>query len=239
MSTAQLSVVIPAYNEAARLPATLAAIKRFLDGASLSHEILVVDDGSSDDTSARAQAALPGGVRVLRNETNRGKGFSVRRGMQEATGARRLMSDADLSTPIQELPRLMQKLDEGFDVAIASRALPGAQVVVHQPYFRENVGRLFNLMAQALLLPGLQDTQCGFKLWSGAAAREGFARARIDGFSFDVEVLYLARRRGRRIAEVPVTWRNDAASRVTLLRGSAAFLDLLRIRGNALAGRYD
>jgi dolichyl-phosphate beta-glucosyltransferase len=239
VSAPQLSVVIPAFNEAARLPSTLAAIKRFLDATSLSHEILVVDDGSSDDTGARAQAALPGGVRVLRNETNHGKGFSVRRGMLEAAGARRLMSDADLSTPIEELPRLMQKLDDGFDVAIASRALPGAQVVVHQPYFRENVGRLFNLMAQALLLPGLHDTQCGFKLWSGEAAREGFARARVDGFSFDVEVLYLARRRGRKIAEVPVTWRNDAASRVTLLRGSTAFLDLLRIRWHALAGRYD
>lgn len=238
MSPPQLSVVIPAFNEAARLPATLVRIKQHLEKRSLSHEILVVDDGSRDHTAACVQAALPGSVRVLSNEKNRGKGFSVRRGMLEARGARRLMSDADLSTPIEELERLMRKMDEGFDVVIASRALPGAQVVVHQRFFRENVGRLFNVLVQALVLPGLHDTQCGFKLWSAAAAQEGFSRARLDGFSFDVEVLYLARRSGRRIAEVPVTWRNDAASRVTLLGGCAAFLDLLRIRWNGLFGRY-
>lgn len=238
MSPPQLSVVIPAFNEAARLPATLVRIKEYLEQTSLSHEILVVDDGSRDDTAACAQAALPGSVRVLSNEKNRGKGFAVRRGMLEARGARRLMSDADLSTPIEELERLMRKMDEGFDVVIASRALPGANVVVRQPFFRENVGRLFNVLVQALLLPGLHDTQCGFKLWGAAAAGEGFSRARLDGFSFDVEVLYLARRSGRRIAEVPVTWRNDAASRVTLMRGCAAFLDLLRIRWNRLFGRY-
>ena len=238
MSAPRLSVVIPAFNEAARLPATLVAVERSLTQAGLSHEILVVDDGSRDDTAERALAALPGAVRVLRNETNRGKGYSVRRGMLEARGELRLMSDADLSTPIEELPRLMEKLDAGYDVAIASRALPGSHVMVHQPYFRESVGRLFNVMVQALVLPGLFDTQCGFKLWTGAAAQEGFASARIDGFSFDVEVLYVARRRGRRIAEVPVTWTNDAASRVTLLRGSAAFLDVARIRWNGLLGRY-
>jgi dolichyl-phosphate beta-glucosyltransferase len=238
MSPPRLSVVIPAFNEAARLPATLVRIQEHLDKSRLSHEILVVDDGSRDDTAARASEALQGSVRVLRNASNRGKGFSVRRGMLEATGARRLMSDADLSTPIEELDGLMRRMDEGFDVVIASRALPGANVVVHQGPFRENVGRLFNVMVQALLLPGLSDTQCGFKLWSAQAADESFGHARLDGFSFDVEVLYLARRRGRRIAEVPVTWRNDAASRVTLMRGSLAFLDLLRIRIHGLFGRY-
>lgn len=239
MSPPQLSVVIPAFNEAARLPATLVRIKQYLEQTSLSHEILVVDDGSLDDTAARATQTLGGRVHVLRNETNRGKGFAVRRGMLEARGERRLMSDADLSTPVEELDRLMGKMDEGFDVVIASRALPGARVEVRQPFFRENVGRLFNLLVQALLLPGLHDTQCGFKLWSAQAAAEGFSRARLDGFSFDVEVLHLARRRGRSIAEVPVTWRNDAASRVTLLGGCAAFLDLVRIRWNGLLGRYD
>lgn len=239
MSPPRLSVVIPAFNEAARLPATLVRIKQYLEQSSLSHEILVVDDGSLDDTAARATQTLGERVRVLRNQTNRGKGFAVRRGMLEAQGERRLMSDADLSTPIEELERLMAKMDEGFDVVIASRALPGANVEVRQPFFRENVGRLFNLLVQALLLPGLHDTQCGFKLWSAQAAAEAFSRARLDGFSFDVEVLAVARRRGRKTAEVPVTWRNDAASRVTLLGGSAAFLDLLRIRWNGLVGRYD
>lgn len=235
----RLSVVIPAFNESARLPSTLVRVKQHLEKLSLSHEILVVDDGSLDDTAARAQQALGGSVRVLRNEGNRGKGYSVRRGMLEATGERRLMSDADLSTPIEELDLLMRRMDEGFDVVIASRALPGANVLVHQSFLRENIGRAFNLLVRALVLSDLHDTQCGFKLFLAEAAQEAFARTRLDGFSFDVEVLYIARRRGRRIAEVPVTWRNDAATRVTLLRGFAAFLDVARIRANALRGLYD
>jgi dolichyl-phosphate beta-glucosyltransferase len=239
LSAPQLSVVIPAFNESARLPATLARIREYLQQAALTHEILVVDDGSRDDTAGRALAALQGCGRVLRNERNRGKGFSVRRGMLEANGERRLMSDADLSTPIEELNRLMRRMDEGFDIVIASRALPEANVEVHQPFLRENMGRLFNVLVQALVLPGLHDTQCGFKLWKAEAALEAFSRARLDGFSFDVEVLYAARRRGRRIVEVPVTWRNDAATRVTLLGGSAAFLDVARIRLFGLLGRYD
>lgn len=239
MSVPALSVVIPAYNEAARLPATLRRVAEYLDGAGISHEILVVDDGSRDDTAARALAALDGRVRVLRNGANRGKGYSVRRGMLAAGGRRRLMSDADLSTPIEELERLAQKIDEGCDVAIASRALPGANVEIHQSPFREGIGRAFNVLVRLLVLPGLRDTQCGFKLFSAAAAEEAFSRARLDGFSFDVEVLYVALRRGLRIAEVPVTWRNDVASRVTLLRGTAAFLDLLRVRWNGALGRYD
>jgi dolichyl-phosphate beta-glucosyltransferase len=231
--------VIPAFNEATRLPFTLARLIEYLDASGPSpYEILVVDDGSRDDTAACAQAA-GAAVRVLRNSKNRGKGYSVRRGMLEARGERLLMSDADLSTPIDELPRLIQKLDEGFDVAIASRALPGARIEVHQGHFRENVGRLFNLLVRALVLPGLHDTQCGFKLWSAKAAQEAFSRARLPGFSFDVETLYIATRRGRRIAEIPVTWRNDAASRVTLLRGTVAFLDILRLRLYGLLGRYD
>jgi dolichyl-phosphate beta-glucosyltransferase len=159
--------------------------------------------------------------------------------MLAAAGDRRLMTDADLSTPIEELDRLMSKLDEGFDVVIASRALQGAKVLVHQPFFRESVGRLFNVLVRTLVLPGLRDTQCGFKLFRKEAAEQAFARARLDGFSFDVEVLYVAQRRGLRIAEIPVTWRNDAATRVTLLRGSAAFLDVARVRWNGLRGRYD
>ena len=239
MSTPLLSIVIPAFNEQARLPATLARIRQHLLDKGLSHEILVVDDGSSDATAACARDALGDSVRVLQNHRNRGKGFSVRRGMLEARGERLLMSDADLSTPIEELTPLMRKLDEGFDVVIASRALPGAQVLVRQPFFRESMGRLFNLLVRALVLPGLHDTQCGFKLFRAEPARQAFSRARFEGFSFDVEVLYIAKRRGHRIGEVPVTWRNDAATRVTLFGGSAAFLDVVRIRWGGLLGRYD
>jgi dolichyl-phosphate beta-glucosyltransferase len=156
-----------------------------------------------------------------------------------ARGERRLMTDADLSTPIEELPRLLARMDEGYDVAIGSRALPGANIEVHQSWYRENAGRVFNLLVRAIALPGLHDTQCGFKVWRADAAREAFGVARLDGFCFDVEVLFVARRRGRRIVEIPVTWRNDAATRVGTFRGMAAFTDLLRIRVNEWRGRYD
>jgi len=229
-------VVIPAFNEAERLPRTLGRLADYLRAFGRAHEILVVDDGSSDATAERARAA---GATVLRNDRNRGKGHAVRRGMLEARGQRRLMTDADLSTPIEELKRFLETMDRGFDVVIGSRALPGANIEVHQPWFRENMGRLYNLFVRALAVPGLRDTQCGFKLWTAAAARDAFAPARLDGFSFDVEALYLARKRGYRIAEVPVTWRNDAATRVGLGTGSAAFPDLLRIRLYDWMGRYE
>ena len=133
----------------------------------------------------------------------------------------------------------MKKMDEGYDVVIASRALPGSNVEVRQPWYRENSGRLFNLCVRVLALPGLQDTQCGFKLFSAEAAEKAFGPARLDGFSFDVEALFIARRRGFRIAEVPVTWRNDEATRVDTFKGAVAFVDLARIRWNDWRGRYD
>lgn len=222
-------------NEAERLPRTLERIATHLGGRRGTWEIVVVDDGSRDRTAERAEAA---GATVLRNEANRGKGYAVRRGMLAARGARRLMTDADLSTPIEELERLGARMDEGHDVVIGSRALPGARIEVRQPWYRENMGRLFNLFVRALAVPGVMDTQCGFKLFTAAAARDVFSAMRLDGFSFDVEALFLARRKGYRIAEVPVVWRNDAASRVSLVRGFLAFPDLLRIRANAWTGRY-
>jgi dolichyl-phosphate beta-glucosyltransferase len=235
VSLPQLSVVIPAFNEAERLPPTLERVLAYLRARGGSFEVIVVDDGSRDETVARARAA---GVTVLANEVNRGKGYSVRRGMLAARGARRLMTDADLSTPIEDLGRLMAALDGGVDVAIGSRALPDSNVEVHQPWYRENMGRVFNGLVRVLAVPGLKDTQCGFKLFTAEAAQAAFSRALLDGFSFDVEALYLARRHGFRIAEVPVTWRNDAASRVGLWSGFRAFPDLLRIRWNAWTGHY-
>ena len=235
MTEPALSVVIPALNEEDRLPRTLERIASYLGRRGGGYEVLVVDDGSHDRTSERAEAA---GATVLRNEANRGKGFAVRRGMLAARGPRRLMTDADLSTPIEELDRLSARMDEGHDVVVGSRALPGARIEVRQPWYRENTGRLFNLFVRALAVPGVKDTQCGFKLFSAAAARDVFSAARVDGFSFDVEALFLARKKGYRIAEVPVLWRNDAASRVSLLRGALAFPDLLRIRANDWSGRY-
>jgi dolichyl-phosphate beta-glucosyltransferase len=233
----RLSVVIPAYNEVLRLPSTLARVQDYLAGRGEEHEIVVVDDGSTDATAEVARAA-GNVVRVLRHEPNRGKGFAARRGMLAAAGERRLMTDADLSTPIGELAGLEAALDRGYDVAIGSRAVAGARIEVRQPAYREAMGRLFNVVVQLLLLPGVSDTQCGFKLFTAAAAVAAFGPCRLDGFSFDVEALYAARRRGLRIAEVPVVWRNDAATRVSLGGGGAAFVDLLRIRLRALRGAY-
>ncbi len=237
MSEPRLSVVIPAFNEALRLPATLERIRAHLEARGAPFEILVVDDGSTDGTADTARAAS-GPVELLRHAANRGKGHAVRAGMLAARGARRLMTDADLSTPIEELARLEAALERGYDVAIGSRAVAGARIEVHQSAYRETVGRLFNRLVQALLLPGLHDTQCGFKLFTAAAAATAFGACRQDGFSFDVEALYVARRHGLRIAELPVVWRNDAATRVGLAGGATAFVDLLRIRLAAARGRY-
>lgn len=231
--------MIPAYNEAQRLPPTLAKIRAYLETRGESYEIVVVDDGSRDATAESAEAAGGATIRVLRNPRNRGKGHSVKKGMLAARGARRLMSDADLSTPIEELAGLMARMDAGYDIVIASRAVPGARVEVHQPLLREAAGRAFNVMVRLCAVPSIHDTQCGFKLFTAGAAEAAFGPARLDGFSFDVETLFIATKRGLKIAEVPVVWRNDAATRVSGLGGAAAFLDLLRIRWSDWRGLYE
>jgi dolichyl-phosphate beta-glucosyltransferase len=234
----RLSIIIPAYNEEARLGRTLKLVFDYLKLRGEPFEILVVDDGSQDQTVAVAQAFAGPCLRLLRNETNRGKGYSVRRGMLEAEGERRLLSDADLSTPIGDLVDLESHLADGAQVAVGSRALPGSRVEVRQPWYRENAGRVFNLLVRLLAVPGIHDTQCGFKLFTAAAAEAVFRPARLHGFSFDVEVLFLARRLGLRVDEVAVTWRNDAATRVSTAGGARAFFDLLRIRAWAWRGLY-
>ena len=223
-----LSVVIPAFNEEKRLPSTLAKVLPFLRARGATFEVVVVDDGSSDRTAEVAQAAGPE-VRILRNPGNRGKGYSVRNGMLNAKGEWRLMSDADLSTPIEDLDTLTRALD-GAEIAIASRAVTGANVEKHQSIARESSGRFFNLLVRVLHLPGIKDTQCGFKLFSKAAAEAAFRDSKLDGFAFDVEALVLARRAGFGIREVAVTWRNDEQTRVSFGRGLAAFVDLFRLK---------
>jgi glycosyltransferase involved in cell wall biosynthesis len=199
-------------------------------------EIVVVDDGSRDGTAEAARAA---GARVVENPGNRGKGYTVRHGMLEARGEWALFTDADLSAPIEELEKLWSAAErERAQVAIGSRAVDRSLIGVHQPFFRETVGRFFNLVMRLVTGLPFHDTQCGFKLFETRAAREIFGRQRLEGFGFDVELLYIARRLGCRAVEVPVRWNDAEGTKVSLWRGMAAFLDPLKVRWNGVTGKY-
>jgi dolichyl-phosphate beta-glucosyltransferase len=232
-----LSIIIPAYNEENRLPGTLQAIERYLKTRPWEFaEIVVVNDGSTDGTAAVARAA---GARVLENPGNRGKGYSVRHGMLEAHGEWSLLTDADLSAPIDELDRLWRAIEnEHAQVAIGSRALDRSLIGVHQPVFRETMGKLFNLIMRIITGLPFHDTQCGFKLFESAAASEIFRRQKLEGFGFDVEVLYIAQHLGYRTLEVPVRWNDVAGTKVSMTRGLAAFLDPMKVRWNGMRGVY-
>ncbi len=232
-----ISIIIPAYNEEKRLPATLAAVRAYLAETRWEFaEIVVVDDGSTDAT---AQVARRSGIRVIQNPGNRGKGYTVRNGMLAAQGDWALFTDADLSAPIAELERLWSAAERsGVQVAIGSRAVDRSLVGVHQPWLREAMGRIFNLWVRLITSLPFRDTQCGFKLFESAAAREIFRRQRLEGFGFDVEVLVIARRLGYRTVEVAVRWNNAEGTKVTLLRGMTAYCDPIRVRLNALLNRY-
>ena len=236
-----LSLVIPAYNESARLPATLQAVLSLLRSRSEAFEVLVVDDGSTDDTAELVQRLCreASEVRLLRHPTNFGKGAAVRNGMLNARGEYILFTDADLSAPIVEAERLLEPLKNGYDVAFGSRGLRPEWINQRQSRFREAAGRLFNFWTRGIAGLDFRDTQCGFKAFSRQAAETIFARQRISGFGFDVEVLYLARKFGYRVLEVPVHWAHSEGSTVHMLRDSVRmFLDLLRIRWNNRRGKY-
>lgn len=238
-----VSIVVPAYNEEKRLPATLFLVLSYLARKPWGFaEVLIVDDGSSDGTAAAGEQLARDHpmVRLLSNPGNRGKGYSVRHGVLEARGEWVLFTDADLSAPIEELDKLLAAAAaEGAAVAIGSRALNRSLIEVHQSFFRESAGRVFNLLMRLLIGLPFQDTQCGFKLFETRAAREMFRRQRLERFGFDVEVLYLARRLGYRVIEVPVRWSHTEGTKVSMFRDSLnMFLDLVRIRWNALRGRY-
>jgi dolichyl-phosphate beta-glucosyltransferase len=227
-----LSVVVPCFDEESRLPGSLAAATAYLRASGREHEIILVDDGSRDRTPELIRKAERADrvVRAVILPANRGKGRALAEGVARSRGRLVLVSDADFSAPIEELPKLEAAMAGGVDIAIGSRAKRGAREV-DQPLHRRVMGKGFNLMVQALLLPGLWDTQCGFKLFRGAVARDLFGRLRTDGFAFDVEVLYRARRSGWTVIEVPVRWKNSATTRVQAVRHSREMLtDLLRIR---------
>jgi len=230
-----LSVVIPSYNEEGRLPPTLARIGEYLAEQDYESEILVVDNASSDRTSEVARQA---GATVLA-EPRRGKGAAVRTGMLAARGEYILFSDADLSTPIEEVEKLLAELRAGADVAIASRGLPESNLVKRQPWYRELVGRAGNVLVRMMAVRGIADTQCGFKLFPREIARRVFPAQRLTGAAFDVEVLFIVRHAGWKIAEVPVTWIDSPETRFSRVRDSLdALKDLVRIRWNWLRGRY-
>jgi glycosyltransferase involved in cell wall biosynthesis len=232
-----ISIIIPAYNEEKRLPATLCKVKEYLAATSWEFiEIVVVNDGSRDRTAELARKA---GVRLIENPGNRGKGYSVRHGMLKAAGDWILFSDADLSTPIEELDKLWSATErERAQAAIGSRDLDRSLIGVRQPLFREFGGRFFNLVIRLITGLPFHDTQCGFKLFEGAAAREIFRRQRVERFGFDVEVLFIAQRLGYRTLEVPVRWNDVAGTKVKMLGALAAFLDPLKVRWNSIAGKY-
>jgi dolichyl-phosphate beta-glucosyltransferase len=228
-----LSLVIPAYNEAGRIGGTVTHVCQYLAAQPFAWEVIVVIDGGPEAAANEARTAAAGrdNVRVLVNDVNRGKGFSVRRGFSEARGERLVFIDADLSLPIEDLPRLMAAFDAGADVAIASRTLPGAVEEGQLKAGRTVMSRIFNLTVRATVLPGITDTQCGFKGFTAAAARKIFAVAGSDRFGFDVEALYLARTFKMRIAEFPVHCRYHGGSSVNRLGDGLQMLkDLVSIR---------
>jgi dolichyl-phosphate beta-glucosyltransferase len=235
-----LSIIIPAHNEESRLPDTLEQVIRFLEKQTFKSEIMVVENGSRDRTHAIAQdfAQRHANVRVIQNN-RRGKGLAIQRGMREAKGEYLFMCDADLSMPIEELNKFLPPQLQNVDIAIASREAAGS-VRYNEPYYRHITGRVFNILIRLLVLPTLQDTQCGFKCIRADVARDIFPYQTLTGWAFDVELLYIARHHGYRIVEIPIHWYFNADSKISVFRDSLRmFLDLLLIRRNARRGLYD
>lgn len=230
-----LSVVIPAYNEAHRIGDSLRQIVEFCEAELSDWEVIVVDDGSSDHTEQEARAV--DGVQYLRNDENRGKGYSVRRGMMAARCDHVLFTDADLSAPIAEARRLLSAIEKGADVAIASRRFD-VTTTVDRTLGRRLMAFSFRLLVRLIVLGGIDDTQCGFKMFRREAARAIFPKQRLDGWGFDVELLYIARRHGYRIMEVPVSWTESTESRLKWYTPLSMLADLIRIRLSGMLGRY-
>jgi len=225
----QLSIIIPAFNEEKRLTEPILKAREYLDLNFDEYQMILVDDGSTDRTVEIASKIE--GLEIIELKTNQGKGAAVRTGMLNAKGQFRVFSDTDFSTPIYELPKLLKKLKNGVDVAIGSRALNQEMIKEHQPFYREMMGKIFNKIVQALVVKGISDTQCGFKGFTAKATEEIFQLAKIDGFSFDVELVYLAKKLGLNIEEIPVEWYNDERSKVNPITDSIRMIiEIFKIR---------
>jgi glycosyltransferase involved in cell wall biosynthesis len=236
-----LTIVIPAYNESARLGATLDRVLAFTDQFASDFELIVVDDGSTDDTAeiVRSCASKRENVRLLQNPGNRGKGYSVRHGILEARGRVILFSDADLSAPIEEAPKLFAALENGADIAIGSRWIRAELQTQRQSLARQVLGRAFNQFLRMLLRLDFKDTQCGFKAFRRNAAGAIFPLQQIEGWGFDAEILFLARRLGFTVAEVPVRWGHDERTRINpVADGMRMLAEITKIRWNAVTGVY-
>ncbi len=224
-----LSFIIPAYNEEFRISKTLDIVLEYFSRQNYTNEIIVVDDGSSDNTAEIVKSYSE--VILIRQGQNMGKGAAVRRGMLGSHGEFRLFSDADLSTPVKETGRLLDELQNGYDVCIGSRAIESKLIRKRQPFYREFMGKTFNKIVQMLVLKGINDTQCGFKCFSAISAEAIFPLTKIDGFGFDVEILYLATKLDFKIKELPVEWHNDERSKVNPITDSMRMLnEIIRIR---------
>jgi len=235
-----LSIIIPAHNEENRLPNSLEQVFRFLEKQPFTSEVIVVENGSSDKTLqvAQAFASQHENFHVIQNDW-RGKGLAIQRGVKEARGEYLFLCDADLSMPVEEISKFLPPQLKNVDIAIASREAPGS-VRYNEPYYRHLTGRVFNTLIRLLVLPSLQDTQCGFKCIRADVAGDIFPYQTLTGWAFDVELLYIARHHGYKIIEIPIHWYFNADSKISVFRDSLRmFLDLLLIRRNARRGLYD
>lgn len=235
------SIIIPAYNESQRIVPTLDRILTYITEQAWDAELIVVNDGSRDDTAKIVQRYVERNpvIRLVENPGNRGKGYSVRNGMLNARGELLLFSDADLSSPIEEAPKLFRAIEDGTDVAIGSRWLRSELQTARQPLHRQLFGRVFNLALRIILGLKFKDTQCGFKAFTRSAARSIFPLQRIERWGFDPELIFLARKQRLRIVEVPVKWAHDEGGRINPLRdGLRMFVEVLKIRWNSMTGKY-
>jgi glycosyltransferase involved in cell wall biosynthesis len=242
MAHPQLSIVIPAYNESARIENALERVLSCIAERNWDAEVLVVDDGSKDDTAAIVQRwmAVHPRLHLIQNPGNKGKGYSVRNGLLQAAGDIVMFTDADLSAPMEEGERLIAALEYGADVAIGSRWMDRTRQTIHQPLYRQFFGRCFNWVTRTIMGLPYKDTQCGFKAFRRPAAQVIFRLQTIERWGFDPEILFIARKLKYVVREVPVTWGHDERSRMSYLKDGMKMLeDMARIRSNSLRGRYD